>query len=469
MYNPIWITIPAGSFHMGSDPEGDAVPYDNEGPQHRVHVDAFQLSRTHVTNAQYAEFVSASGHPAPGHWLQGQIPAGLADHPVTYVDWHDALSFCQWAQVRLPSEAEWEKAARGEDARLWPWGNKPPDADRCNFDKHIMTTSPVHQFPHSASPYGALDLAGNVWEWTSSLARPYPYNGRDGREDLDRAEARTVRGGSYTHSAREIRTTDRHSFVPGTPCVYLGFRVARTSAAAPTPIAFEWVDIPAGEFLMGSDPRPFHDLALPNEYPAHSVALADFSLAQTPVTNTDYEGFVRAKEYLPPPHWVGGEIPAGKEHHPVTNVSWDSARQFCQWADVRLPSEAEWEKAARGESAGGARVYPWGNEMPPMPCANYGRDVKTHSTTPVEQFSLGASSYGVFDMAGNVWEWTSSVLAEYPYCADDGREDLESRAHRVLRGGSFYSPSASYIRCASRSSSYPQRQRDHIGFRVAKK
>jgi formylglycine-generating enzyme required for sulfatase activity len=118
MYNPIWITIPAGSFYMGSDPEGDAVPYDNEGPQHRVHVNAFQLTRTHVTNAQYAEFVGASGHPAPGHWLQGQIPEGLAEHPVTYVDWHDALSFCQWAKVRLPSEAEWEKAARGEDARL---------------------------------------------------------------------------------------------------------------------------------------------------------------------------------------------------------------------------------------------------------------------------------------------------------------------------------------------------------------
>jgi len=469
MYRPTWIRIPAGAFSMGSDPAGDAVPFDNEGPQHRVHIDAFQLARTHVTNAQYAEFVGASGHPAPGHWLQGRVPAGLADHPVTYVDWHDALAFCQWAHVRLPSEAEWEKAARGEDARLWPWGNEPPDAARCNFDKHSMTTSSVHQFPQSASPYGAVDLAGNVWEWTSSLARPYPYDAQDGREDPARGEARTVRGGSYTHSARETRAADRHSFVPGTPCVYLGFRVARTNAAAPTAIAFEWVDIPAGEFLMGNDPRPFHDLALPNEYPIHSLSLAEFSIAQTAVTNAEYEDFVRATNHSPPSHWVYGEIPAGKENHPVTNVSWDSALEFCQWADVRLLSEAEWEKAARGMGADTARVYPWGNEMPQTPCANYGRDVKTHSTTPVEQFPLGASPYGVLDMAGNVWEWTSSVLAAYPYCADDGREDLSSREHRVLRGGSFYSPSESYVRCASRSSSYPQRQRDHIGFRVAKK
>jgi formylglycine-generating enzyme required for sulfatase activity len=469
MYTPTWIAIPAGQFQMGSDPGGDVVPYENENPRHRVHVDAFQLARTHITNAQYAEFVSASGHLAPGHWLDGQIPEDLADHPVTYVDWYDALAFCQWAGVRLLTEAEWEKAARSEDARLWPWGNQPPDAHRCNYGKHIFTTSPVHQFPQGASPYGALDLAGNAWEWTSSLAREYPYAANDGREDPTGGEARIVRGGSYTHDARGIRAADRHSFVPGTQCVYLGFRVARTSAAEPTPLALEWVDIPAGEFQMGNDPRSFHDLALPNECPAHSIPLAEFSIAQTPVTNAEYETFVRATHHLVPAHWIGDNIPPEKENHPVTNVSWDSAQDFCQWASVRLLTEAEWEKAARGARLGNARVYPWGDEIPQAPCANYGQDVKTHSTTPVDQYPVGASPYGVFDMAGNVWEWTSSVLTDYPYRMDDGREDVTSRAHRVLRGGSFYSPSESYIRCASRSSSYPQRRRDHIGFRVAKK
>jgi len=465
MYTPTWITVPAGPFRMGSDPEGDAVPYENEHPRHAVQVNAFRLARTHVTNAQYAEFVAASGHPPPGHWLGGRIAEGLADHPVTYVDWHDAQAFCRWARVRLPTEAEWEKAARGPDARLWPWGDRPPDGRRCNFDRQIFATSPVDQFPQGASPYGVLDMAGNAWEWTSSLAYGYPYDARDGREDLTRGEARIVRGGSFVHSARDIRAADRHHFVPRTNCVYLGFRVAGT--AEPTPIEFDWLDIPAGEFPMGNDPRSFRDLALPNEYPAHSISLAEFSLARTPVTNAEYAEFVCASGHPAPAHWVGGAIPPDKERHPVTHVSWDSAQRFCQWADVRLLTEAEWEKAARGAGPGDARVYPWGDEIPDIPRANYGQDVKIHSTTPVDQFPTGASPYGVMDMAGNVWEWTSSVLADYPYRPDDGREDQASRTHRVLRGGSFYSPSASYIRCASRSSSYPPRRRDHIGFRVA--
>ena len=415
MYTPTWITIPAGPFQMGSDPAGDVVPYENETPQHRVYVDAFQLARTHVTNAQYAAFVSASGHARPGHWLNGEIPAGLADHPVTYVNWYDAQAFCQWAGVRLPSEVEWEKAARSEDARIWPWGNQPPDAHRCNFDKHISTTSPVHQFPQGASPYGALDLAGNAWEWTNSLAFGYPYEAHDGRENLTESGARIVRGGSYTHTARDIRAADRHSFVPSTQDEYIGFRVARTNASEATPVVFEWVDIPGGEFLMGNGPRRFHDLALPNEWPSHSISLAEFSIAQTPVTNTDYEDFVRDTSYPAPAHWIGNDIPPDKENHPVTNVSWDDAQVFCRWANVRLLTEAEWEKAARGVGSGDARVYPWGNEISDAPSANYGQDVKTHSTTSVYQFPSGASPYGVLDMAGNVWEWTSSALADYPY------------------------------------------------------
>jgi formylglycine-generating enzyme required for sulfatase activity len=95
--------------------------------------------------------------------------------------------------------------------------------------------------------------------------------------------------------------------------------------------------------------------------------------------------------------------------------------------------------------------------------------VKTEATTPVDQFPRGASPYGALDLAGNVWEWASSVYRAYPYDANDGREDLDSRAQRVLRGGSFYSPNENFIRCAARSLSYPQRRRDHIGFRVARK
>ena len=162
-------------------------------------------------------------------------------------------------------------------------------------------------------------------------------------------------------------------------------------------------------------------------------------------------------------------MPPDLAQHPVTHVDWDDAQAFCRWAGVRLPTEAEWEKAARGPTTDSAhaRVYPWGNQRPDATRLNYRRNVKRMTTTPVDHYPLGASPYGVLDMAGNVWEWVSSAYAPYPYRADDGREDLHARAQRVLRGGSFASPAARFVRCAMRSLSYPTRRREHIGFRVA--
>ena len=122
MYTPTWVTIPAGEFSMGSDPASDAVPDVNESPRHRLSLDSFQIARTPVTNAQYETFVRATGYSAPGHWLDGTMPPELHDHPVTYVDWRDTQAFCEWAKVHLPTEAEWEKAARGTDERTYPWG-----------------------------------------------------------------------------------------------------------------------------------------------------------------------------------------------------------------------------------------------------------------------------------------------------------------------------------------------------------
>jgi formylglycine-generating enzyme required for sulfatase activity len=163
-----WVTIPAGEFLMGSDKQKDPLADDDETLQHRVYLPEYCIARVPVTNAQYLAFVKATGHKSPYHWQDGRVPDGKENHPVVNVSWRDTQGFCKWAKVRLPSEAEWEKAARGTDGRRWPWGDEPPDNKLCNFDDNGYDTMPVGAYPNGASPYGCLDMAGNVWEWTSS-------------------------------------------------------------------------------------------------------------------------------------------------------------------------------------------------------------------------------------------------------------------------------------------------------------
>jgi formylglycine-generating enzyme required for sulfatase activity len=247
-----WISIPAGEFGMGSDPKLDSQFYDDEKPLHRVYLPDYRIARVPVTVAQFAAFVDATGYRTTAE-KQGsafawsglsweEIPGAFwraprgapsdvgkkPDHPVTCVSWHDAQAFCAWAGVRLPTEAEWEKAARGPDGRIWPWGDQKPDQSRCNFNLHVGDTTPVRRYPAGASPYGVLDLAGNVWEWCSSLYQPYPYNAEDGREDLQASDSRVLRGGSFNRGEGSMRAAHRSSQFPYNRRANSGFRVALT-------------------------------------------------------------------------------------------------------------------------------------------------------------------------------------------------------------------------------------------------
>jgi formylglycine-generating enzyme required for sulfatase activity len=472
MVAPVWITVPSGSFLMGSLEAHGPRPYASEAPQQRIALPTFYISRVPMTNAQYERFLRAAKYPAPGHWRGGQIPAGKADHPVTYVDWLDAQAYCEWAGVRLPSEAEWEKAARGTDGRTWPWGDDVPGATHCNFNNNVhgiapvlQDTSPVRAYPAGASPYGVLDMAGNVWEWTNSLFRRYPFDALDGRESKDKEGRRAVRGGTYNHDARKVRCTARAGLERTARDVYTGFRVAMMDRKAARADDLDWVEIPSGEFLLGSDANPYHGAAQAGETPQHMVHLPEFQIGQTPVTNAQYREFVTETGCPAPGHWRNGSIPRGREDHPVTYVDWYAANAFCAWVGGRLPSEAEWEKAARGNDG---RLFPWGDARPVAARLNYHRGTGKVATTPVGAYPAGASPYGTLDMAGNVWEWVSTLYAPYPYDAVDGRESAIADGPRVLRGGSFASQSARYVRCAMRSLSYPARRREHIGFRVVR-
>ena len=214
-FEPEVLLIPAGEFLMGSDPEQDKHAYGDEQPQHTLNLPDYYLAKTPVTNAQYLAFVQATDHREPQHWEQGKPPAGKVDHPVVKVSWDDVVAYCRWLAeatgkpYRLPSEAEWEKGARGADGRIWPWGNRW-DPQRCNSSEGGKGgPTPVGAYPQGASPYGCLDMAGNVWEWTSSLYKGYPYDAADGREDLEAEGRRVLRGGAFFDSDYFTRCAGR--------------------------------------------------------------------------------------------------------------------------------------------------------------------------------------------------------------------------------------------------------------------
>ena len=233
------VRVPAGEFTMGSDEvdkEAKALQYGfrkplyaNEHPSRKVTLTGFHIDKTEVTNTEYLEFVKTTKHRLPNGWKAGEYPEGMGDHPVVNVSWKDADVYCKWRKRRLPTEAEWEKAARGADARRFPWGPEF-DIEKVNTLGEYNGTTPVGKFPEGASPYGALDMSGNVMEWTSDWYERYPGNEFD---DEDYGEKlKTVRGGGWGgtgHYALKVfvSASYRNMFDPVEYFDDLGFRCAK--------------------------------------------------------------------------------------------------------------------------------------------------------------------------------------------------------------------------------------------------
>lgn len=234
-FEPELILIPAGEFLMGSDPQKDKLAKKDEQPQHTLYLPDYYIAKTPVTNAQYATFVQVTGHEPPGHWKNGQPQAGEQDHPVVKISWHDAVAYCNWLSevtsklYRLPTEAEWEKAARGPDGRIYPWGNRW-EARRCNTrEGGPGKTTPVGAYLEGASPYGLLDMAGNVWEWCATKwGKSYPYDVSEDEwmdDDLKGSEFRALRGGSFLYSQFNARCASRDFILPHLRSGKFGFRL----------------------------------------------------------------------------------------------------------------------------------------------------------------------------------------------------------------------------------------------------
>ncbi len=189
------VLIPAGEFIRGTN---NRLP--DEGPQHIIKTNRYLIDKYEVTNLQYKAFIDATRHKSPKHFTNRTYPPGKADHPVVYVSWYDANEYCQWAGKRLPTDIEWEKAARSSDARMYPWGNtfKLAHANtpqRWKVLKQEGDTTPVGVFAKGVSPFGVFDMSGNVWEWTASNYKPYPGNERINENYTE--DYKTLKGGSW--------------------------------------------------------------------------------------------------------------------------------------------------------------------------------------------------------------------------------------------------------------------------------
>jgi serine/threonine-protein kinase len=258
------VYVPEGAFLMGST-SGDVNAQMDEQPQHTVYLDAFWIDQTEVSNAMFARFIEDTNHITDAErqgwgWVligtewtevsgadwqhpQGSDTSidGLDDHPVVQIGWGDADAYCRWAGRQLPSEAQWEKAARGEQALTYPWGNRF-DGRQLNYcdancdiswrdattDDGFPLSAPVGSYPSGASAYGALDMMGNVWEWVSDWYEQTYYASSPSQNPTGPAsgQERGLRGGGWSDEALYLRSADRSSFPPDQPFDTSGFRCA---------------------------------------------------------------------------------------------------------------------------------------------------------------------------------------------------------------------------------------------------
>ena len=558
------VLIPAGEYQMGSD---DSDANDDEKPVHTVYVDAFYMDTYEVTNAQFKVFVDANPQWRKDqildayhngdylkYWNGDSYPSGSGNDPVVYVTWYAAMAYAQWAGKRLPTEAEWEKAARGGlDGKIYPWGNSAPDGTQCNFadvtlanfnidwiiwtddtvnDGHAWT-APVGSYP--ANGYGLHNMAGNVYEWcldewNAAFYRRSPHRNpvAGGWVGTNFAQPQTdtlrvLRGGSWLDRAQFMRVAPRKSAPPSFTFPSFGFRCARDvtptkllekqarTKAAAMPDTSEMVLIPAGDFQMGSDDSDAEDY----EKPGHTVYVDAFYIDKYEVTNAQFKAFVDANpqwqkdridaKFHNGPYlyeWNGNDYPAGEANHPVTDVSWYAAMAYAQWVGKRLPTEAEWEKAARGGLVG--KKYPWGNVAPNGTQCNFadknlserwsedwtetfGRNWSDENADDGYSYiapigSYPPNGYGLYDMAGNAAEWCLDGYDAGFYRRSPRRNPLAGEmtlrevmtnyqnvtTNRVMRGGSWLF-NARYMRVANRTWFSPTHSfMNLVGFRCAR-
>ena len=482
------VLIPAGTFWMGNDDS-----FFDQRPGHDVNLPDFYMDVYEITNAHYNACVAAG---------KCQLPKNLssfsrsdyytnpkyADYPVIYVDWAMAQKYCEWrgplsktGETRLPSEAEWEKAARGTDGRRYPWGEHVQTNAYANYN--YQDTSVAGDYEAGKSPYGIYDMAGNVREWTSDWYDIY-LGGDTTKSKIYGQTYRVIRGGGWDSGGdNELFSYMRMWKKPSETNYATGFRCARsitgahllpvaptrTTTRSPTPSitptriltatptptfsysaiindkrGAKMVLIPAGTFTMGSDKGPA------NEKPIHRVELPDFYMDLYIVSNGRYRVCVLAGKCPPPTSFSSYNDPdyyrnPHYDESAVLYVNWEMAKAYCDWRGARLPTEAEWEKAERGMDG---NTYIWGEGAMPGNNRNL------------------LSPLGIYEMTGSAWQWMEDWYVDYDLQADKtvfNPQGPASGEYRVLRGGYFVG-----TRTTERTMNNPAFSNFDIGFRCAR-
>jgi len=584
-----FVRIPAGEFLMGTTeadlrailarfPEEKREAYSHEMPAHKVRITkAFLMGKHEVTVGQFRKFVEATGYKTDAETGGGpglRVGAAVVEptppgeprislksdaswrkpyfeqtdvHPVVCVTWNDAKKFADWLNAsdksrpagwayRLPTEAEWEYAARGPKSLVFPWGNEW-DGKRCNFagkgtglpwdDKAVADgfprTAPVGSFsPKGDSPFGVCDMAGNVGEWCEDWFVAHASGEQTDPMGPASGEQRSVRGASWNFSLLALRCACRAGLLPGSKANIVGFRVVLAPgppAELTNSLGMQFVRVPAGEFQMGIEEasvqaaqkkKPnFNRESFASAMPGHKVRLTTaFLMGKHEVTVGQFRKFVEATGYKTNAETGGGGLIGAlviepkislksdaswrkpyfeqTDAHPVVCVSWNDAKKFAEWLNAsdkskpagwayRLPTDAEWEYAARGPMG---LFLPWGFESDGK-CSNSaakGTGLPNEDkaiadgfprTAPVGSFSpKGDSPFGVCDMAGNVEEWCEDWYGAYTNGEQTDPTGPASGKDRVVRGGSWAHPwwhQDSFLRLFPHPADY---RANDTGFRV---
>ena len=500
--NMVMVDIPGGMYSMGAPDdwaqefmdlcldgpvESSCSPstFSDLAPPHDVQISTFYLDRFEVSNGDYQRCVWDGRCQSPRFIKKEYL--NRSDQPVVGVSWHDAVSFCSWAGKRLPTEAEWEYAARRNHQGRYSWGHQPPMSSMATYcDEECIDieysvsrrgSSPrrgpdsVNSHSNARTEDGLYNMAGNVWEWTADAYSSSAYRKfagkRSVRNPVDSGRShkvsRVAKGGSWSDSEIMLDARFRRSKRPDTRHNNLGFRCASSRGGGGL------VRIPGGSFRRGIEEFEVQDLLaecqkdpvlkkcsfdtrFEDQTPQYSVELSPFRIDLFPTTVGMYrEGFQQGL------YKEAGSLNSpgfNADDQPITEVTWNGAKAYCQTQGKRLCTEAEWETAARGKDPEG--FFPWGTKdiTPNHAVFCFGDCAEIASRDrikdprfrpePVLSRNLNVSGFGVYDMSGNVCEWTADkyVSRAYRKCAKKGCKDPTYRVRAkkediVVRGGSF--------------------------------